>query len=71
MHIQKHIELSRPSITEDQITEMTVGMMIDSKKTAPASECITGAGRVVLEIIYMKAETAIAICATIGIKWHG
>lgn len=36
MHIPKTYRVTvRPSITEDQITEMTVGMMIDGKKTAP------------------------------------
>ena len=54
MHIPKTYRVTvRPSITEDQITEMTVGMMIDGKKTAPAQVNVISQepGRVVLEII--------------------
>ena len=66
MHIPKTYRVTvRPSITEDQITEMTVGMMIDGKRRRCASEChFAGAGRVVLEIILYEAETAkFATCA--------
>ena len=46
------------SITEDQITEMTVGMMIDGKKTAPAQVNVISQepGRVVLEIILYEGR---------------
>ena len=52
--------MTHPSmhITEDQITEMTVGMMIDGKKTAPAQVNVISQepGRVVLEIILYEGR---------------
>lgn len=59
MHIPKTYRVTiRPSITEDQITEMTVGMMIDGKKTAPAQIHVLSqeAGRVVLEIVLYEGR---------------
>ena len=59
MHIPKTYRVTvRPSITEDQITEMTVGMMIDGKKTAPAQVNVISQepGRVVLEIILYEGR---------------
>ena len=58
-HIPKTYRVTvRPAITEDQITEMTVGMMIDGRKTAPAQVHVVSQepGRVVLEIILYEGR---------------
>ncbi len=58
-HIPKTYRVTvRPSITEEQITEMTVGMMIDGRKTAPAKVNVLSQepGRVVLEIVLYEGR---------------
>ncbi|HHV31710.1 pseudouridine synthase [Caproiciproducens sp. LBM24188] len=54
LHIPKVYRVTvRPSITEDQLTQMSIGMMIDGRMTAPAGVNVLSQekGRVVLEII--------------------
>lgn len=54
MHVPKTYRVTvRPGVTEDQLTQMTVGMMIDGYQTAPATVRVLSQepGRVVLEII--------------------
>ena len=58
-HIPKHYRVTvRPSISEEQIAQMTDGMMIDGRKTAPAKVRILEKqeGRVVLEIILYEGR---------------
>ena len=53
MHIPKTYRVTvRPSITEDQLTQIAVGIVIDGQKTAPAEVRVISQqqGRVVLEI---------------------
>ena len=52
-HVPKVYRVTvRPGVTEDQITQMSVGMVIDGRKTAPAGVRVLeqAPGRVVLEI---------------------
>lgn len=48
----------RPAITEEMLTEMTVGMVIDGEKTAPAQVRVLTQepGRVVLEIVLYEGK---------------
>lgn len=58
-HIPKHYRVTiRPSITDDQIAQMTEGMVIDGRKTAPAKVRILEKqeNRVVLEIILYEGR---------------
>ena len=53
-HVPKVYRVTvRPGVTEDQLTQMSVGMVIDGRKTAPAGVKVLEQrpGRVVLEII--------------------
>lgn len=53
-HVPKVYRVTvRPGITEDQLTQMSVGMVIDGRKTAPAGVRVLeqSPGRVVLEIV--------------------
>ena len=55
MHVPKVYRVTiRPGITEDQLTQMSVGMEIDGEKTLPASVRVLEQqqGRVVLEIVF-------------------
>lgn len=59
LHIPKTYRVTiRPSITEDQLTQMAVGMMIDDRKTAPARVNVISQepGRVVLEIVLYEGR---------------
>lgn len=59
MHIPKTYRVTvRPSITEAQITALTVGMIIDGRKTAPAqvNVVLQEPGRVVLEIVLYEGR---------------
>ncbi len=54
LHMPKVYRVTiRPSINEDQLTQMSVGMMIDGRQTAPAKVTVVSQehGRVVLEIV--------------------
>lgn len=58
-HIPKHYRVTiRPSITDEQIAQMTEGMMIDGRRTAPAKVRILEKqeNRVVLEIILYEGR---------------
>lgn len=58
-HIPKHYRVTvRPSITDEQIAQMTEGMVIDGRKTAPAKVRILEKqeGRVVLEIVLYEGR---------------
>ncbi len=59
LHIPKTYRVTiRPSISEDQLTQMAVGMVIDDRKTAPARVNVISqeAGRVVLEIVLYEGR---------------
>ncbi|HEX3038404.1 MAG TPA: pseudouridine synthase [Oscillospiraceae bacterium] len=59
MHIPKTYRVTiRPSINEDQMTQMSVGMVIDGRKTAPADVHIVSQepNRVVLEIVLYEGR---------------
>ena len=59
MHIAKTYRVTvRPAITEEQITQMTVGMMVDGRKTAPAQVNVVTQqpGRVVLEMVLFEGR---------------
>ncbi|HEX2985562.1 MAG TPA: pseudouridine synthase [Caproiciproducens sp.] len=59
LHIPKTYRVTvRPSVTEDQLTQMSVGMMIDGRQTAPAKVNIIlqQPGRVVLEIVLYEGR---------------
>ena len=58
-HVPKTYRVTvRPSINDDQITALTTGIEIDGRMTMPSEVRVIEKkeGRVVLEIIYMKAE---------------
>ncbi len=59
LHIPKTYRVTiRPSISEDQLTQMAVGMVIDDRKTAPARVNVISQeqGRVVLEIVLYEGR---------------
>lgn len=59
LHVPKIYRVTvRPGITEDQLTQMAVGMMIDDRKTAPAKVSVIQqeSGRVVLEIVLYEGR---------------
>ena len=58
-HVPKTYRVTvRPTITEDQITQLTTGIIIDDRKTAPAQVRVVTKeeGRVVLEIIIYEGR---------------
>ena len=58
-HVPKTYRVTiRPSITEDQLTQFAVGIVIDGKKTAPADVQVVHQepGRVVLEIVLYEGR---------------
>ncbi len=59
LHIPKTYRVTiRPSITEEQLTQISVGMMIDDRKTAPARVKVISQepDRVVLEIVLYEGR---------------
>ena len=59
LHIPKTYRVTiRPSISEDQLTQIAVGIVIDGRKTAPAKVNVISqeAGRVVLEIVLYEGR---------------
>lgn len=63
MHPSRHVPKTyrvtvRPAVTEDQLTQMSVGMMIDGRRTAPARVKVLSQeqGRVVLEIVLYEGR---------------
>ena len=58
-HIPKHYRVTvRPSVTDEQIAQMTEGMMIDGYRTAPTKVRVLDRqeGRVVLEIVLYEGR---------------
>ena len=59
MHVPKTYRVTvRPGVTENQLVQMSVGMEIDGRKTAPAKVKVLeeGQGRTVLEIILYEGR---------------
>lgn len=59
LHVPKTYRVTiRPSISEDQLTQMAIGMVIDDRKTAPARVNVISQeqGRVVLEIVLYEGR---------------
>ena len=63
MHPKRHVPKTyrvtiRPGVTEEQITQMTTGLMLDGRMTAPADVHIITKeeGRVVLEIVLYEGR---------------
>nr|WP_319488052.1 pseudouridine synthase [uncultured Caproiciproducens sp.] len=59
LHIPKTYRVTiRPSISEDQLTQIAVGIVIEGRKTAPARVNVISqeAGRVVLEIVLYEGR---------------
>ncbi|TQI65679.1 pseudouridine synthase [Clostridium sp. KNHs216] len=59
LHIPKTYRVTvHPSISEDQLTQIAVGIVIDGRKTAPAKVNVLSqeAGRVVLEIVLYEGR---------------
>ncbi len=72
-HVYKVYRVTiRPSINEEQITQMCVGMMIDGRKTAPAEVRVIQRqeGRCVLEIILREGRNRQIrkMCEQLGIE---
>ena len=59
MHVPKTYRVTvRPSVTEDQLTQLEVGIMLDGRMTAPADVRVVSQepGRVVLEIVLYEGR---------------
>lgn len=72
-HVPKTYRVTvRPSITEDQITALTQGVIIDDRKTAPAEVHVVTKeeGRVVLEIILYEGRNRQIrkMCEEVGLE---
>lgn len=73
MHVPKTYRVTvRPSINEDQLTQMAVGIEIDGRKTAPADVKVLSQepGRVVLEIVLYEGRNREIrnMCEAIGLE---
>ncbi|QEY34024.1 rRNA pseudouridine synthase [Caproiciproducens galactitolivorans] len=73
LHIPKTYRVTvRPGITEDQLTQIAVGIVIDGRKTAPAKVNVISqeAGRVVLEIVLYEGRNRQIrkMCEQLGLK---
>lgn len=76
-HPSKHVTKTyrvtvRPAVTEDQITALTTGIMIEGKKTLPAEVHVVTRqeGRVVLEIILSEGRNREIrkMCESLGLE---
>ncbi len=72
-HVPKTYRVTvRPGITEDQITQLTTGIIIDDRKTAPAQVRVVSKeeGRVVLEIILYEGRNRQIrkMCEAVGLE---
>ena len=59
MHVPKTYRVTvRPSVTEEQLTQLAVGVLLDGKMTAPAEVRVVSQepGRVVLEIVLYEGR---------------
>lgn len=77
MHPKHHIPKTyrvtvRPSVTEEQLTAITVGMVIDGRRTAPAEVHVIQReeGRVVLEIVLYEGRNREIrkMCESLGLE---
>ena len=73
MHVPKTYRVTvRPSVNEDQLTQLAMGILLDGKKTLPAQVRVISQqpGRVVLEItLYEGRNRQIRnMCAAIGLE---
>ncbi len=72
-HVPKTYRVTvRPSISEEQITQLTTGIVIDDRKTAPAQVRVVTKeeGRVVLEIILYEGRNRQIrkMCEAVGLE---
>lgn len=72
-HVPKTYRVTvRPSITDEQITQLTTGIVIDDRKTAPAQVRVVTKeeGRVVLEIILYEGRNRQIrkMCEAVGLE---
>lgn len=77
MHPKKHVSKTyrvtvRPAVTDEQLTALTTGVVIDDKKTAPAEVRVISRepGRVVLEIILYEGRNRQIrkMCENVGLE---
>lgn len=76
-HPSKHVPKTyrvtvRPGVTEDQLTQMAVGIVIDGQKTAPANVHVISQepGRVVLEVVLYEGRNREIrkMCEALGLE---
>lgn len=72
-HVPKTYRVTvRPDVTEEQLTALTVGMVIEGRRTAPAEVRVLSRepGRVVLEIILYEGRNRQIrkMCETLGLE---
>lgn len=73
MHVPKTYRVTvRPAITDDQLTELTMGIVIEGQKTAPAVVRVVSQepGRVVLEIVLYEGRNRQIrkMCEALGLE---
>ncbi|WOC31049.1 MULTISPECIES: pseudouridine synthase [Caproicibacterium] len=72
-HVPKTYRVTvRPGVTEEQLTQLTVGIMIEGRKTAPAQVRVLHqeSGRVVLEIVLHEGRNRQIrkMCEAVGLE---
>ncbi len=73
MHVPKTYRVTvRPGVTDEQLTQMTMGMMIDGEKTLPAQVKVISQepGRVVLEMMLQEGRNRQIrkMCEALGLE---
>ena len=73
MHVPKTYRVTvRPGVTDEQLTQMTMGMMIDGEKTLPAQVKVISQepGRVVLEMLLQEGRNRQIrkMCEALGLE---